>query len=365
MRTLALFASCALGPLVGAQNDQVFELYSGLTNFTTRAALPGSSPGDICQQFPGAHIGCMGQYALPGTTRHVYRLSGIRVVIQDQYPATLETFSLALIANDPVVPHLPDGNPGRGDLIRVAALTIPTSTSTSPTAWFFTTTLATPFDSVPAGLDVYLACGVPANRAWSSDGLNLHQSGWSTLPTDNPYAPVVLPPFVYTIDRSGVTPLIASNGNRFLRLAWLCPLIELRIGADIDPAFQVCPNPNFGAAGFFPNFNPSRLDGLAFRVTDVNHVGAPFLVFGGTWPLGVFPLPPGSGIVGDLSFDPNTILNVTFAAGTLAPGGNLVRTFPFPNGWRRGIGSFSFQAVVLDTVNGLALLSNGFHLVSR
>ena len=361
--SISLLASLGLIGTVAAQTPNQFDMYSGATNFTTRAAMPGTSVGDICQRYPSELLNCTGMTSVGGNV--VNRVSHLYCVNQDQSGITQEQFTVGLIGHDPL---LPPGTPGPDaalDIIRTGPFTTPSTTVTTAVAWIWTITLATPLDTLPARADYYTVCGLPANAAWVADGMSVHMSGWVNAPVvDNPLTTGALPipNCVFTIDRTGA-PIVAGRADRFQRIWWGGPGAMTRIGADIDPAFQVCPNPNYGAGGMYPNQTVTRLDGIAFKVSDANlpntfcgTIGA----IGGFDPTGT-PL-AGFGIEGDLCLPLFTILPITFASGvTDAAGVYQQTTFTFPNTWgaNGGLGNMSFQSALLDFATPRVVMTNG------
>ena len=368
--SISLLASLGFAGSMAAQSINQFDMYSGATNFTTRAAMPGTSVGDVCQRYPSELYAAIGQYVDPVTSTLVHRVNTLYTVNQDQSGVTQEAFTVGLIAADPagVFPtsHAPDA---ATDLIRTGPFNTPTSTATGAVAWIWTITLGTAYDTLPQGVDFYTACGLPANAAWVNDGMSVHMSGWVTAPTvDQPYTAGLnpIPNCVYTIDRTGA-PIVAGRADRYQRIWFGTPSAVSKIGADIDPAFQIAgvPYPNYGAAGVYPDQNLTRLDGVAFKTTNANYpasFSATIGSFGGFGsPIGGF-----GGIDGNLVLVPFAILAPIFASGLTDGAGTLAQTtFAFPNGWAVGLGNMSFQNIIIDGVTGNLVLSNGAGFIAQ
>ncbi|MBI5849806.1 MAG: hypothetical protein HZB39_02015 [Planctomycetes bacterium] len=358
----------ALGLLgsLAAQSVNQFQIPEGRnTNFTARADLLGSAAGDVCQRYPSELFDEVFQTVVSGAV--VHRVSTLYVINQDQSGITLESFTVGLIGDDPLVSPGPSPDPAR-DLLRLGPFRTPSTTVTGPVAWFWSFALSTPFDALPAKSDFFAVCGLPANAAWTADGLSIHMSGWTVNPVDDPYVPALgaHPDIVFTIDRSG-TPIVIGRFDRTQKIWIGGPGALMRVGADIDPLVARGSNPNWGAAGMYPDQNPSRLDGVAFSIIDANLPNATC----GT--IGVFgrfaPISTSLAaffVEGNLSLPLSAILPVSFAFGTMGPaGGWRQTTFPFPNNWGAGgnLGFMSFQSVLLDFTVPRVVMTNGaaFH----
>lgn len=367
--SISLLASLGFAGSMSAQALNQFDQYSGLTNYTTRAAMPGTSVGDVCQRYQAELYAGSGQYVSGATL--VHRVSTLYVVNQDQNASTQEAFTVAMIAADPtgnlaLNTQAPDA---AVDLFRTGPFNTPTSTATGAAAWIWTITLGTAYDTLPQGVDFYTACGVPANAAWTADGMSVHMSGWAqAVLADQPYAtgPNVIPNCVYTIDRTGA-PIVSGRADRYQRIWFGTPSGLTRIGADIDPNVLVLnlPNPCYGAVGVYPNQTITRLDGIAFKISDANYPNMPCATIGS---FGGFGAPIGGfgGILGDLVLSPFAILAPLFASGlTDAAGTYSTTTFAFPNGWGFGVGNMSFQSLIIDTNTGNLVLTNGAGLIAQ
>jgi hypothetical protein len=361
----SLLASIGLAGAVAAQTNNQLELYSGTTNFTTRSALAGASEGEICQRYPASAFNGIGQ-TLDANGQPVNRCTGIMLVLQDQSGITQEAFEVGLKGDDPLAPGNVDPT---NDLVRAGPFNTPASTATGAVAWIFTITLGTPFDGLAAQGDTWAFCDVPANPAWTADGLSIHMSGWTATPfADNPNATATIPNFVNVIDQTaiinGSTPQAAVlvNNTRFQRIWLMTPASVLHLGADIDPNAQVAPNPNFGCAGLYPDQNTGRRDGLAFRVRDANLANTAVTILGTFGPTTSLPPIPLSGFVPGsvgsiyLSFP---LLSDAFATGVSDPTGVFQQTtFAFPFALAAPVGKMSFQAFHLDFANARIVASN-------
>lgn len=327
--------------LVGSTRAQALlnelELHSSRTNFATRVGLPITSPGDIAQRYPASMVSGIGQMTDPATGRVFERISGITAIVHDQVAMTAETFTLALIGADPLMPNQPDLN---ADRLRIGPLTTPPDSSPGPSAIQWTVTFATPFDSTPACDSVYLACGVNVSSGGGTDGLYIHMSGWGNPPVDNPRIATPIPTTATAIDRSSA-PVSSGVADRFLRVSILTPSPVLKIGADIQPIFQITTNPNFGAAGLWPDQGLTRRDGIVLRIRDLNQPTATVFAFGSFGG----PQCPGTpllGIGGALQLDPAGIF---FAgSGSISAFGLLATA---PHRFRGPLGRIQFQAIVM------------------
>lgn len=357
--SISLLASLGLIGSLAAQNQ--FTVPEGRnTNFTTRASMPGTSIGDVCQRYPNELLNEVNQTSVAGTV--VNRVTHLYVINQDQSGVTQEAFTVGIVAANPAFPlPIPEPDPAV-DIIRTGPFLTPSTTVTGPVAWFWTITLATALDTLPAKADFYTACGLPANAAWVADGMSVHMSGWTTNPVDNPYIPTpgVHPNAVFTIDRTAA-PIVAGRFDRSQKIWIAGPGAQMRVGADIDPLFALGANPNYGVGGMYPNQTASRLDGFAVMIRDANQpltacgtIGA----IGGFDPVGT-PL-ASFGIEGNLCLPLFTILPVTFAFGATDAAGLFTQTvFAFPNTFGGPLGNMSFQSVFLDFATPRVVMTNG------
>jgi len=368
LHRITAFLAPALG-LFGsltAQSINQFLIPEGRnTNFTSRANLVGLAAGDVCQRYPSELFDEVFQTVVGGVV--VNRVSTLYVFNQDQSGVTRESFTVGLIGDDPLVSPNPSPDPAT-DLLRLGPFITPSTTVTGPVAWLWTCALATPFDALPAKSDFFAVCGLPANAAWTGDGMSVHMSGWTTNRVDNPHvpAPGAHPDIVFSIDRSG-SPIVTGRFDRTQKIWIGGPGALMRVGADIDPLLALGANPNWGAAGMYPDQNLGRLDGVAFWIKDAN---LPNATCGTIGAFGRFaPISTSLAafaVEGNLCLPLSAILPVTFAFGTMGPAGSWVQTtFRFPNNWGSGgnLGFVSFQSVLLDFTVPRVVLSNGaaFH----
>ncbi|MBI5849659.1 MAG: hypothetical protein HZB39_01250, partial [Planctomycetes bacterium] len=179
-------AACSATTSAPGQQLNVFDIYSGQVNFTTRSGMPGPSNGDLCALLPKDYYRCLGQQADSTTGRLVHRLNGIRAVVQDQDAGTLESLTFALVRDDPARTSFPDPDP-LTEPIRSAPILTPGGPPGAPLAWTLQIVFATPFDSLPTDTDLHLAVGLPGNPMWPADGMSVHMSGWGGLPADAPF----------------------------------------------------------------------------------------------------------------------------------------------------------------------------------
>lgn len=364
--SISLLASLGVVGSAVAQTNNEFFLYSGTTNFTTRSALAGSSEGEICQRYPAAFFNGIGQYAVAGSP--VNRIAGMRYVLQDQSGVTQEFYEVGAKGDDPLAPGFVDPT---NDLFRLGPFGMPASTATGAVAWIFTVTLATPFDTAPAQGDIYAFCDVPANPAWTADGVSVHMSGWTNAPVaDQPNLNATIINFVNVVDQTailnGTSPqgAVSVNNTRFQRLWFTTPAATLKIGADVDPAARyaaAAPNPNYGCAGLYPDQNAGRNDGMAFRFVDGNLPNTLVGVLGNFGGFSATPLPTSGFIPGSVGSIYLNIpwLNDVFAFGTTDGTGTLESiTFPWPFTLSAPVGVMTFQAVALDLANSRIVASN-------
>ncbi len=361
-----LLASVGLiGSVTAQATNNEFFLYSGSTNFTTRSTLPGASEGEICMRYPAEFFNGLGQSLDATTGQTVNRIGGLRYVLQDQSAITQEPFEIGLKADDALAPGNVDPT---NDLVRAGPFNTPSSSSTGAAAWIFTSTFATAYDAPSGQADIWAFVDVPANPAWTADGCSIHMSGWTSSPVDNPALTATVSNFVNVVDQTaiaaGTAPqaAVAVNNTRFQRIWLLTPGTTLKLGADVDPNAQVCPNPNYGAAGLYPDQNAGRTDGLAFRILDANVPNSLVTVLGTFGPTTTNPPIPLAGFVPGsvgniyLAFP---LLSDAFATGTTDATGLFEQTtFAYPFLVPAPVGVMSFQAIVVDLVNFRFVASN-------
>ena len=361
---LCLFATLGILGYGQAQGAvQTIEYSSGLSNNSTRVGLPGVDPGDVTQRFSHDDLGCMSQMVDVGG-RLVHRVNMLLATVQDELSSTPELITLCILAEDPAIPGQP--NPIQGnELLRTTPVATPTGAATRM-SWFMSVNLSTPYDNLPQGSDFFVGVGLPANGVWTADGLSVHTGNWTANPVDNPYLPQSMADYAHSIDRIVAgQPVVRGENVRLMRLAYRSAAPELRVGADIDPALQVCPNPNYGAGGFRPDWNSSRLDGFAWRLQAANQPNVPYAILGMTAPLAA----PGYATnfsQGLLCLDLLSGLPlIDLGQYATDPLGRDERIFiTFPNFVGRPLGVFSVQAFLLDPVLGVIHATNGAALRS-
>ena len=381
----ALLASVVLANVGMAQINGLNEFeygYCGATSFTSRAGLGGTVEGWVTSRTVASYVRGSLMINDPVTGLPTTRVNGLRCVNQDQSCITTEQFELGAFLDDAVTPGQPDPNVDPVTLRPVPAfstgvVSLPVSTITTPCAWIWTLTFATPVDGVlPLDQDYYLGMWCPANGAWTADGVSLHESEMSAGNTgDNPSIAAqnagAIPNLVHNINISGGNVIGGNYNTRFQRVWAFTEGPTFRLGADIDPAqngTRVAP-PNFGVAGMFPD-HAVRLDGLALRVHNyplaANPVmpGITLMSFGvqgnGGWnPTPVNPFVPGIGQQGNFYLDivGFGILGITIPT-DLSAGVHQSTVVPFGL-LNQAYGVLTFQHVTLDLVNAKLLFTNG------
>jgi len=360
----SLLASLGIVGAAVAQTNNEFPLNSDATNFTSRSALAGTSEGEVCQVFPAEFFNAIGQTD-DGAGNTVNRIAGMRYTLQDQSGITQEFYEGGLKGDDPLAPGNVDPT---NDLVRFGPFGTPASSATGAVAWIFTVTLGTPYDNPTPQADIWGFIDLPANAAWTADGVSIHMCGWGNSPVDNPNLNATIRNFVNIVDQTailnGTNPQAAvSVDNTKMHRIWLTtPAATLKVGADIDVNAQVCPNPNYGAAGLYPDQNAGRNDGVAFRVVDANLPSTAFTVLGTFGPSTANPPIPVSGFVPG---SPGSIylnlpwLSDSFATGATDATGFFEQiTFPFPFVLSAPVGVMTFQGFGLDFAQGRVVPTN-------
>jgi hypothetical protein len=264
-----LFTVLCFTPVLSAQN--LFEIYSSCTNFTSRGGLDGH-PGEMLLQVPFLQQSAVGQ----DPSGRASRLRGFSVVTQDQNGATPSVYSMVLRADRG---GSPDCTP-LGLLALLGPFTLPRSTGIG--AWNITHDFATPYLDPRLLCDTfYLGMELAAAPQWTADGQSVHISTYATVSGQG---------------RGSAPAPSAPN------IAWHCiagiPALQpvaatLRIGARVDAAtlamgnedptwMGACTNPlDFGVGGFWPQAQGpfgARNDGLHARVRDIDNLGGAFAV---------------------------------------------------------------------------------------
>jgi len=346
MRTTTLCLAAAAA-LAGSAASQVqlneFGYYPDAVTFATRVFIPTANTGDVTVRVDQGTARGVGGFAAatPG------RINGWRGVIQDSDRTTGEAFTCAVIADDAANPGQPDPTT---DLVRTGTVMTPSDTvNTGGVAWIMTVTLTTPADVLPATGSYHLAFGLSAST---------EQTAWAAHYTlgaagDNPRAGT--PTVTYAIDRTAGS--LITPSPRMMRIFALTENPTLRGGADIDPALQRGPNPNFGVAGVF--LDRTRMDGIALRLRDGNIPGASVATFIGFTGFAAAPLSL-AGIAGEIHL--SAPLSPVAIPGVLDANGALdqsVITFPSPV---PALGSLQLQSVISDATLTTNKLTNAVEM---
>lgn len=376
----------------------IFGISPNSTDATSRSGVGGASTGDVLIEVrslsfenpingngaTGADfigIGDMGNTPPPNNwplTNPTIplgdgRVNGFQVVIQDQNASTTEPFDFCIVTEasgtaigNPAAP--PAGNAfGPEVILRTAPLTTPMGPATVQ-AWTITATLQTPADVIPSGLTSatsggfnsswYYGVGLSANALWTTDGASIHMSSFNSLggapfpnAGDNPRDGVVS--LQQARDVTNGTIAGKSTDARTQEIYILTEAPILNHGAVIDAAAQVGPDPNFGAAGNYPDpcgqGNTGRItgyppypgragvgDGFAFRLRAIADVGtAAVLGLGGGVPGSPGSISGFSGAQVYLPFFDGafvlTFTSVFFPVGVIPANGELNLTLQGPS----------------------------------
>jgi hypothetical protein len=316
---LALLPLTLTSVAVAQTPTNLFDIYSGCTNYTARGAI-GNNAGELLMQVSSTHFGGVCQ----DSTGTATSLTGFQYVTQDQSGVTPETYYMVVRGDNSGAPD----TSATGLLLRAGPLTTPASTVTTPVAWVITATLATPTTTVPLCSTFYHGSEVAAAPGWSgnTDGQSFHICTYYLLgatQADNP-APQA-PNLAWDV----VNGVPTQPGSAWcIRFGLLAPSAMLKLGNN-DPTLAnaancvtTLSNISFGAGGIFPQAQGAagpRNDGLNFRVRDAANPNGVAVVFLGQ-NLGC----PGlslSGIAnGALYLNPGGIF-VQLATGTMDPTG--------------------------------------------
>jgi len=321
MRSLFLLL-LALGASAGAQTNNVFEIYSGCTDFTSRGSI-GTNAGEYLLQIRSTHYSGIGHDAGGSGTR----LSGFRYVTQDQNGVTPETYSMVVRADQAGQPDCSTA----GLLLSVGPLTTPPNTTVGPIAWQITVTLTTASTALPLCNTYYQGGQFPAAPGWNggTDGQSLHITDYVLGDNPAPSAPSLT---WNCLNGAAVQP----NFQETVRVDSLVEAAVLNIG-NTDPTVTVAcivaqGNRSFGAGGMFPQCTgPTgpRNDGLDCRVRDAGNANGVFAVFLGT-SIGCPGVPLGSLANGALYLNPGGAF-VQIASGSLGSTGEGLAMLIPPN----------------------------------
>lgn len=320
---LSLLFTLALGLHAHAQTPtNLFEIYSGCTNFTSRGSI-GPNAGEYMLQVRSSHFAGIG-HDVTGTST---RLIGFRYTSQDQNGVTPETYSMIVRADLAGTPDCTNA----GLLFTTGSLTTPPSTTVGVVAWNITTTLATVSTALPLCNTYYQGGQFPAAPGWSAgtDGQSLHITDYPLGDNAAPTAPSL------TWNCLAGAP-VQPNFQETVRVDAIVEAAVLNMG-NVDPGLTTTclislANRSFGAGGMFPQCTGSvgpRNDGIDARVRDAANAGGVFALFLGT--AGNCPgLSLGSLARGSLYLNPAGPF-VQIAAGALDAGGVGIVTAIPPN----------------------------------
>ncbi|HLU39593.1 MAG TPA: hypothetical protein VK081_09415 [Planctomycetota bacterium] len=315
MRLLLPLVLAAVAPAQTTTN--LFDIYSGCTNFTSRGVL-NTNAGEYLQEIPATHFSGIGHDPTGAATS----VPGFQYVTQDQDASTVETYSIVVRSD---ASGQPDASPA-GLLLNVGPLNTPSGTGTL--AWQVTVTLTTPTTAVPLCNTFYAGLQFSAAN-WTNDGQSLHVTDYPL--GDNP-APGARTLTHNCLNGQAVSPPFFET----LRMGLMVEASVLHMG-NVDPTLQTTcltglGNRSFGAGGMWPQCTgPTgpRTDGLDCRVRDVRSANGVFALFlGGN--VGCPGLPLGGLANGALYLNPAGPF-VQVAAGTLDANGLGVATVVPPN----------------------------------
>jgi hypothetical protein len=324
---------CTVLVLSGAVTAQsnLFEIYSGCTNNTSRGTL-GGAIGDILMKVPQAPFRGVAHDASGGGTV----FTGFRFVTQDEDASTQELFDL--IVRRDTGAGLPDCTPASA-LIVTRQLQSPLGPP-GRAAWLITVPFATPSTAIPLCGEYYMGMGVAAAPAWVADGQSLHMGSYFLLggtQADNPSPNA--PNLAWNCALAGLVPSQPPT-ERCYRFGLLVPAPVLNIG-NVDPTVAATNcistqgNRSWGAGGLYPVSNAGpRQDGLDVRLLDAANPGGFYVVMLGlalpcpgfpffTFARGALYLHPASLIMGPSGFldGTGTAIATVVPPGVLPPVG--------------------------------------------
>lgn len=261
------------GTALGQTPTNLFDIYSGCTNFTSRGIL-GQNAGEYLLQVRGAHFSGIGHDPSGAGTR----LVGFQYVTQDQVGATPETYHLVVRTDSSGAPDCTTA----GLIARVGPLTTPASTVSTPVAWQITATLATVATTLPLCGTYYIGAEFPAAAGWANDGQSLHITDYALGDNVGSGAPNLS---WNCINGAAQQPTFFET----IRVGMLVESAVLHMG-NVDPTLTTTcltglGNRSFGAGGMFPACNGAigpRNDGLDCRVRDQANPNGVFVLFLGT-----------------------------------------------------------------------------------
>lgn len=247
----------------------LFDIYSGCTNFTSRGVI-GASAGEYLLQIRSAHFSGIGHDSSGTGTR----VTGFQYVTQDQVGNTPETYYLVVRTDNSGAPDCT----AAGLALRAGPLTTPTSTVTTPVAWQITATLTTAATTVPLCNTYYVGMEFAAAN-WTNDGQSVHITDYPL--GDNPGSGA--PNLSWNcLNNAPIQPQFFET----LRVGMLVESAVLHMG-NVDPSLATTcltglGNRSFGVGGLFPACNGAagpRNDGLDCRVRDAANANGVFVLF--------------------------------------------------------------------------------------
>ncbi|MEZ5963441.1 MAG: hypothetical protein R3F56_06295 [Planctomycetota bacterium] len=322
MRFLLLAALAAASVPLHAQTPNIFEIYSGCTNFTSRGSI-GSNAGEYLLQVPATHFSGLGHDPTGGSTI----LAGFRYTTQDQNGVTPETYSMVMRGDTAGTPDCS----AAGLLLTTGNLTTPPNTTVGAIAWVITLTFTTPSTAMPLCATFYQGGQFPAAPGWTpgTDGQSLHIVDYALGDTAAPTAPSL------SWNCLGGAP-VQPNFQETVRVDALVQSAVLNMGS-VDPTtivtcLQGLNNRSFGAGGLWPYCTGSagpRNDGIDCRVRDATSAGGVFALFLGS-NVGCPGVPLGGIANGALYLNPSGGF-VQVVSGTLSTTGEGIATVVPPN----------------------------------
>lgn len=253
--------------------SNLFEIYSGCTNYTSRGSL-GTSAGEVLTQIPFSHISGLGQDA----DGNFADILGFRYVTQAQNAANIATYSLVLRAAH--ASEAPDCS-AAGLMYRHGPLSLPSGFGTI--AWQLSTIPATPLPPLPVCRTYFMGAELAAAPAWTTDGQSFHIGTYYLLggtQADNPGPGA--PNLAWDCVAGNATQPTPARCMRFGLLTQACVLNVGNVDPTIAGISNCVSNQSFtswGAGGLWPECGGAsgRNDGISIRVRDINHANGAFL----------------------------------------------------------------------------------------
>lgn len=299
-----------------------FEIYPGVTSFTSRGNIAGAASGEVHQGFHGSHWGCIGDSGSASS------IIGVTYLTQDQNALTPELYDLVVRSGTDSAGPTP-GAPG--ELSTIVGLTTPSGAATGA-AWFITADFATPC-AIPEKGFFSAGLGLGINPLWPADGQSVHASSTQLTQQSGPHqgdhawqiltGPVVSHP----------------SGGRSWRIAprVLTPILQNGVFATGGTAYSR------GMGGMFP---PMTTHGWSTHITaGSKYAGGFAATFLSTGQLASTVQLGGFG--GSLCIDPATLVPLPLLP--LDGSGNLSVGIMDPVGGPFGLATVYLQAVVVST----------------